>query len=107
MSVDLASPERLSEVLRLATALADRALDAQITGRPISADQAVALAKAARLLQDHGVEWPPLLTQVLHDLPHEDGEDGRSPMAQPSLSDAVARNLSRFFTRAQPETGEP
>ncbi|MDE4915255.1 hypothetical protein PQI07_32230 [Methylobacterium sp. 092160098-2] len=62
MNSVVAAPERLSEVLRLCTSLAYRALDAQIMGLPVPADQAVALAKAAQLLEDHGVEWPPLLT---------------------------------------------
>lgn len=75
MTSEPASPEQLSEVLRLATALADRALDAQIMGRPVPADQTVSLAKAARLLQDNDVDWPPLLMQVLHDLAPSIGQD--------------------------------
>lgn len=35
------------------------------------AEQIVALAKTARLLQDYGVEWPPLLAQLLHELASE------------------------------------
>ena len=65
------SPEHLSEVLRLCTALAYRALDARIVGPSMPTEQAVALAKTARLLQDYGVEWPPLLAQVLHELASE------------------------------------
>ena len=78
MTAEPASPARLSEVLRLATALADRALDAQIMGRPVPPEQTIALAKAANLLQDNGVDWPPLLTQVLHELAPDIGEDDHS-----------------------------
>lgn len=76
-----ASPERLSEVLRLCTLLADRVLDAKIMERPVPSEQAVALAKAARLLQDHGVEWPPLVTQALHEL----AEKARKPEPEPEV----------------------
>ncbi|MGT2482325.1 hypothetical protein ACU4GR_33630 (plasmid) [Methylobacterium oryzae CBMB20] len=96
MMVEPSSPERLSEVLRLCTALADRALDAQIMGRPVSPDQAVALAKAARLLQDHGVDWPPLLTQVLHEVAGKIGEPEPVPEAKPP-EDVDLQGLTRFF----------
>lgn len=62
------APNRLDEVQRLTSALADQVLDAQITGRSVSGQQAVALAQAANLLHDHGVEWPPMLEQALHGL---------------------------------------
>ena len=68
MTAEPVSPEQLSEVLRLCAVLSDRALDALITDGAVPEDQAVALAKAARLLLDHGVEWPPLLTHVMHEL---------------------------------------
>lgn len=96
MTAELASPERLSEVLRLCTVLSDRALDALITGGAVPAEQTVALAKAARLLQDHGVEWPPLLTHVMHELADKDGRSGPEPAAEPS--DGVdLQGLTRFF----------
>jgi hypothetical protein len=95
MTVQPPSPERLSEVLRLCTVLADRALDAKIMGREMPADQTVALAKAARLLQDHGVEWPPLLTQVLHELAERLGEPDPEPGPPAGID---LQNLTRFFT---------
>ncbi|UIY45626.1 hypothetical protein [Methylobacterium radiotolerans] len=87
---------RLSDVLRLCTLLADRALDARIMGRAVPADQAIALAKAARLLQDHGVDWPPLLTQVLHELAAKDGEPDVASEADQS-PDVDMQGLTRFF----------
>lgn len=87
---------RLSEVMRLCSLLADRALDAQITGQALAEDQVVALAKAANLLQDHGVDWPPLLAQVLHELAGEKGEPEAVPEAEPP-QDVEMQGLTRFF----------
>ena len=44
MTAEPAPPDRLSEVLRLATALADRTLDGRIMGRPVTEEQTRALA---------------------------------------------------------------
>ncbi|MGU3668423.1 hypothetical protein ACLBX9_29940 [Methylobacterium sp. A49B] len=83
------SPEPLSKVLRLCTALAYRALDARMGGQPMPAAQAVALAKTARLLQDYGVEWPPLLAQALRELASE-------PESESSGDDEL-QGLALFF----------
>lgn len=56
---------RLSEIADLANLLAGRALDALIMGRVISRPEAIALAKAARHLQEHDMPWPPLLARVM------------------------------------------
>ena len=90
------SSEKLAEVLRLCTLLADRALDARIMGRAVPADQAVALAKAARLLRDHEVEWPPLLTQALHELAEKIEQSDLAPEVEPA-EDVDLQGLSRFF----------
>lgn len=98
MTVEAPSPELLSEVLRLCTALADRALDAKIMGRPLPAAQAVALEKAARFLQDHGVEWPPLLTQVLYEPADERDKAALSPDPGAEAPKGVdLSGLTRFF----------
>ena len=92
-----APPDRLSEVLRLMAALSDQVLDAEIMSRPVPDDQVRALAGAARLLQDHGVEWPPLLSQVLHELALETA-DGRSDTeAVGTENEAKATRLNRFL----------
>ncbi|SFM92685.1 hypothetical protein [Methylobacterium pseudosasicola] len=96
MTAEPASPERLSEVLRLCTVLSDRALDALITGGAVPADQAVALAKAARLLQDYDVEWPPLLTHVMHELADKDGRSVPEPAGEASEG-VDLHGLTRFF----------
>lgn len=98
MTIRRPSSEQLSEVLRLCTMLADRALDAKIMGREMPADQMIALAKAARLLQDHGVEWPPLLTQVLHeaaDMADQQSSETQRKAERPEGIDT--QGLTRFF----------
>ena len=90
--VEGATPDRLAEVLRLTTALCDQVLDAQIMVRPVPDEQIRALVNAARLLREHDAEWPPLLTQVLHEIganslatgigegdPPTEDEGGRAP----------------------------
>jgi hypothetical protein len=108
MTVEPPSPEQLSEVLRLCTLLADRALDAKIMDRPVPAEQAAALAKAARLLQDHGVEWPPLLTQVLHELAGKAGQPASEPQPEAEPPEGIdAQGLTRFFAALWREKRQP
>ena len=90
------SPEHLSEVLRLCTALAYRALDAKISEQPVPAGQSVALAKVIRLLQDHGVEWPPLLGQVLQELDRKATEPQPKAWVEP-LESVDLQGLSLFL----------
>src|ERR1700710_2707936 len=68
MTERAATTERLSEVTRLATLLADRILDAQIMSRPIADVQVRALLDAALVLEEHGIPLPPLLMQILHEV---------------------------------------
>ena len=61
-----ASPERLSEVSRLAGLLADQVLDAQIMSRPVPDQHIRALLSAAFLLDEYGIQLPSLLQQIVH-----------------------------------------
>ena len=70
---------RMPEVLRLATALAEQMLAAQIMGRAISPAQFTALVSAARLLQDKDVPWPPLVQEVVHELAERMEAAGSEP----------------------------
>lgn len=88
------SSEPFSEILHLCTLLADRVLNAERMGE--------ALAKAARLLQDHGVAWPPLLTKVLHELAGKASEPEPNLEPEPTLGveltqDVPLKGLTRFF----------
>ncbi len=96
--------ERLAEVLRLCTLLAERVLDAQIMARPVPADQMAALAKAARLLQDLGVEWPSLLAHVMHE--SVDRTEGPAPEAK--LADGIdLQGLTGFLSDLWKQKGRP
>lgn len=90
------SSEPFSEILRLCTLLAERVLQAEMMGQALAEDQVVALAKAARLLQDHGVEWPRPLTQVLYQLAGKAGDPEPKLEVQPQ-QDAALKGLTRIF----------
>jgi hypothetical protein len=60
--------DRMAEAVRLAIALGDRVLNAQLIGQAIPPQQIEALVKAARFFQDCGEPWPPMLTQALHEV---------------------------------------
>ncbi|MCJ2012151.1 hypothetical protein [Methylobacterium sp. J-076] len=107
MTVEPASPERLSEAVRLSTLLAERVLDTLITKRAVPAEQALALAKAARFLQGHDVEWPPLLTQVVYEMANRKDE-APSAEAEPSkaLAETVAGRFARFFSKSRSEADQ-
>ena len=66
MSTQAASPDRLSEVSRLAGLLADQVLDAQIFSRPIPDLHIRTLLSAAFLLEEYGIPLPSLLQQIVH-----------------------------------------
>ncbi|MCJ2059791.1 hypothetical protein MKL09_25075 [Methylobacterium sp. J-048] len=71
--------DKMPEVLRLATALAEQMLASQIMGRSISGAQFTALVSAARLLQDNDVPWPPLVQEVVHELAERMHAAGSEP----------------------------
>jgi hypothetical protein len=79
----------LDEVVRLGALLAERVVASEGT---VSADQAVALAKAARLLQDHDVEWPPILAQAIHKLAEEEPAPASSGGIVVALSSVVTKS---------------
>jgi len=60
--------ESLSEVSRMATLLASEVLDAQIMSRPIPDDHIRSLLEASLLLKEYGVDLPPLLSQIMHEV---------------------------------------
>ncbi|WP_144760745.1 hypothetical protein [Methylobacterium dankookense] len=58
----------MPEVLRLSEALSHRVLNSYLADEPIPKDQATAPIKAAQLLRDTEVPWPPILEQALHEV---------------------------------------
>lgn len=95
-----AQSDKLGEVARLATLMADRILEAQITNRPIPQEQFNALVNAAWLLQDHDVPWPQLVEEVLHEAGRRMNQGETAPEAadpEPEDDGALA-GLTRFFS---------
>ncbi|ABY30265.1 hypothetical protein [Methylorubrum extorquens] len=91
--------DKLSEVVRLATLMADRILEAQIAARPIPQEQFNALVNAAWLLQDYDVPWPPLVEEVLYEAGRRLNRGEAAPEAadhEPEDDGALA-GLTRFF----------
>jgi hypothetical protein len=91
---------KLGEVARLATLMADRILEAQITNRPIPQEQFNALVNAAWLLQDHGVPWPSLLEEVLHEAGRRlnRGEAAPETADTEPEDDGALAGLTQFFS---------
>ena len=93
-------PDKLGEVARLATLIAERILEAQITGRQIPPDQFTALVDAARLLEEQGLPWPPLVEEVLYEAGKRFSEAEAAPKTadlDPEDNGALA-GLPRFFS---------
>jgi hypothetical protein len=96
-----ASPEKVAEVVRLATALADQILDAQIMKREVPPAQIISLRQAARFLQDHDLPRPPLMVQVLHEFAVE----REAGVPKTDEGDGVVAGLTRFLGAFRREKG--
>jgi len=92
-------PEKMDELAQLATDVADRILEAQFTGRQIPPEQFTALVDAARLLEEQGVPWPPLVEEVLYEAGKRFSEAEAAPeTVDPEHEDKGALiGLTRFF----------
>ncbi len=102
---------RLAQVQRLATELAAKVRYAQIVERTIPPEQIAALVEAARLLQERGEPWPPLVGEVLQRVV-DDMERPTEPEPEGGAADAEAAvaELTRFgeaFRRDGTTAGEP
>ena len=65
MSIPGDEPDKMAEVAGLAGAIADRILDQHEAGATIPPEQFRMLVRAARMLLDNGVPWPPSVEQVV------------------------------------------
>ena len=97
-----ASPERLSEVSRLAGLLADQVLDAQIMSRPIPDQHIRALLDAAFLLGEHSIPLPPLLMQIVHEIDLETGRMAVADAAEQAEVKGMAWLLRPFQGKKEP-----
>ncbi|KQP30053.1 hypothetical protein ASF49_15145 [Methylobacterium sp. Leaf104] len=83
--------DRLSEVVRLATLLADQVLDAQIMSRPVPDEHIRALLEAALVLRQHGQELPSLLGQIMHGISAEALKDPAEAQQSAAEDEATGR----------------
>jgi hypothetical protein len=95
-----AQPEKIGEVMRLATLAAERILEAQVTDRPPCPELFTALVGAAQLLEEHNAPWPPLVEQVLLEAGRRFSDvDASAETAAPDPEDGGAfAGLTRFFS---------
>lgn len=104
---------RLAQVQRLATELAARVRYAQIVERVVPPEQITALVEAARLLQERGEPWPPLVGEVLQRVVEEMERATQAEAAQPESEgevEATVAGLTRFrnaFRRGEGSDQEP
>lgn len=96
MSADVPLPEGLAEVVRLSTSLAYRVLNKQLIGSPVPPDQAQALMSAAKLMHEHGVDWPPGVSEALRRLVET------LPPAPPEADEPAAQETSESVEDANP-----
>ncbi|TXN39597.1 hypothetical protein FV232_22215 [Methylobacterium sp. WL30] len=96
------SPERLSEVSRLAGLLADQVLDAQIMSRPILDQHIRALLDAALLLDKHSIPLPALLMQIVHEIDKDTGRMAAAEEVEQAEVKGMAWLLRPFQGRKEP-----
>lgn len=93
---------QLSEVSRLATLLADRVLDAQITSRPVPDGHIRTLLEAALLLTEYGQELPSLLVQIMRGV---DKPEAKVPAEVQQKAHAADDDISRLAWLFRPFQG--
>jgi hypothetical protein len=88
---------RLAQVQRLATELAARVRYAQIVERGVPPEQIAALVEAARLLQERGEPWPPLVGEVLQRVVEDMERPAQAEhVEEKTEAEAAVAGLTRF-----------
>jgi hypothetical protein len=102
-----AEPDKLAEVARLATAIADRILEQNDAGTTIPLEQFNMLVRAARMLQVNGAPWPPAVEQVLMEVAKRIEQTEAAPVAAsaPSEGDEAGAQLSQFLRAVNSRVG--
>ncbi|MCJ2144205.1 hypothetical protein [Methylobacterium sp. E-066] len=94
-----AEPDKIAEVARLATAIADRILEQHSAGATIPPEQFTMLVRAARMLLDNGAPWPTsvehLLMEVARRIEQAEADPGVAPAA--SVGDDAVVHLTQFL----------
>ncbi|WP_244507529.1 hypothetical protein [Methylobacterium phyllostachyos] len=89
----------MAEVAGLAAAIADRILEQHEAGTSIPPEQFRMLVRAARMLLDNDVPWPPSVEHVVMEVARR-LQDVEGPSAQPApgpKGDDVVVGLTRAF----------
>ena len=100
MTEAIAQPDKMAEVAGLAAAIADRILEQHEADIAIPPDQFRMLVRAARMLLDNGVPWPPVVERVIMDVAKR-VEEAKSAAAQAvggTGNDDVVVNLTPAFS---------
>ncbi|AYO84190.1 hypothetical protein WYO_2925 [Methylobacterium sp. GXF4] len=94
-----AEPDKVAEVARLATAIADRILEQNAAGTTIPPEQFTMLVRAARMLLDNGAPWPASVDQVVMEVAKRIEQDEARPDHGPAASegDDAVTHLTRFL----------
>ena len=95
-------PQGISEVSRLATLLAERVLDAQITSQPVPDSHIRSLLEAALLLREYGQDLPSLLSQIMHQV---DKPEADVPVEVQAKADEAEDDVSRLAWLFRPFQG--
>jgi hypothetical protein len=93
----------MAEIAGLATSLADRILEQHEAGIPISAELFRMLVRAARMLLDSGVTWPPSVEHVIMEVAKR-VEEAKAASANPqagSRGDDVMVHLTQGLKAAK------
>lgn len=86
-------PDKMAEVAGLSAAIADRILDQHAAGTSIPPEQFRMLVRAARMLLDNGVPWPPSVEHVVMEVARRLAETETPPAQDASdpKGDVVVR----------------
>jgi hypothetical protein len=78
-------PDKLADVARLATAVAERILEQNEAGTTIPPEQFIMLVRAAKMLHDNNAPWPPSVEHVLMEV----AKRVESALADPNVGPAT------------------
>lgn len=85
--------DKMAEVAGLAAAIADRILEQHEAGTSIPPEQFTMLVRAARMLLDNGVQWPPSVEYLVMEVAKR--VEGAEPTTK---GDSVVVHLERALT---------
>ncbi|MCJ2090021.1 hypothetical protein MKK88_29125 [Methylobacterium sp. E-005] len=89
----------MAEVAGLAAAIADRILDQHAAGTSIPPEQFRMLVRAARMLLDHGVPWPPSVEHVVMEVARRlEGAEAPATEELPPRSHDVVVHLTQALS---------